>query len=51
MRRFVQVVTLGVPIVASHPDSAQSGAFRNAANLLEEELRQQDPESELEILG
>lgn len=42
---------LGVPIVASHPDSAQSGAFRNAANLLEEELRQQDPESELEILG
>lgn len=42
---------LGVPIVASHPDSSQSEAFRNAANLLEEELREQGLESELEILG
>ena len=42
---------LGVPIVASHPDSSQSEAFRNAANLLAEELRERGPESELTILS
>ena len=42
---------LGVPIVASHPDSSQSEAFCNAANLLEEKLREQGLDSELEILG
>jgi ATP-binding protein involved in chromosome partitioning len=41
---------LGVPIVASHPDSPQSEAFRNVANLLVEELRNQDLEGELTII-
>lgn len=42
---------LGVPIVASHPDSSQSEAFRNAANLLVEKLREHGSESELTILS
>lgn len=42
---------LGVPIVASHPDSPQSEAFRNAANLLTAELHERGSESELQILG
>lgn len=41
---------LGVPIVASDPDSPQSEAFRNAANRLVEELHDQGPEDELRIL-
>ena len=42
---------LGVPIVASHPDSPQSDAFHSIANLLAEELRDQEPDSELKIIS
>ncbi|MCZ6681258.1 MAG: Mrp/NBP35 family ATP-binding protein [Candidatus Poribacteria bacterium] len=41
---------LGVPIVASHPDSPQAEAFRHTASQLAEELRDQGPEDELKIL-
>jgi ATP-binding protein involved in chromosome partitioning len=41
---------LGVPIVASHPDSPQSASFRDVANQLAEVLQNQGPEDELKIL-
>lgn len=41
---------LGVPIVASHPDSPQSQAFHHIASQLAEELSSQDLEDELKII-
>lgn len=41
---------LGVPIVASHPDSPQSEAFRHVANQLVEELHDQGSDDELKII-
>ena len=41
---------LGVPIVASNPDSPQSIAFRSAADLLVEQISNQGPQSELKII-
>ena len=41
---------LGVPIVASHPDSPQSQAFHHIAAQLVEELGDQDSEDELKII-
>lgn len=41
---------LGVPIVASNPDSPQSAAFRHAADLLVEQINNQGPQSELKII-
>ena len=41
---------LGVPIVASHPDSPQSQAFHHIATQLVEELSDQDSEDELKII-
>jgi ATP-binding protein involved in chromosome partitioning len=41
---------LGVPIVASNPDSPQSAAFRHAADLLVEQISNQGPQSELKII-
>lgn len=40
---------LGVPIVASNPDSPQSAAFRHAAAVLVEQISSQAPQSELKI--
>ena len=42
---------LGVPIVASNPDSPQSAAFSDVASQLVDELREQGPEDELKIIG
>ena len=42
---------LGVPIVASNPDSPQSAAFCDVASQLADELREQGPEDELKIIG
>ena len=41
---------LGVPIVASHPDSPQSQAFHHIATQLVEELHDQDSDDELKII-
>lgn len=41
---------LGVPIVASHPDSPQSQAFHHIATELVEELDDQDSDDELKII-
>ena len=41
---------LGVPIVASHPDSPQSQAFHHIATQLVEELGDQDSDDELKII-
>ena len=41
---------LGVPIVASHPDSPQSQAFRNVSHQLVEVLSDQDSDDELKII-
>ena len=41
---------LGVPIVASHPDSPQSQAFHHIATQLVEELDDQDSDDELKII-
>ena len=41
---------LGVPIVASHPDSPQSQAFHHIASQLVEELGDQDSDDELKII-
>ena len=41
---------LGVPIVASHPDSPQSQAFHHIAAQLVEELDDQDSDDELKII-
>jgi ATP-binding protein involved in chromosome partitioning len=41
---------LGVPIVASHPDSPQSQAFRSVAHQLVEVLSDQDSDDELKII-
>ena len=41
---------LGVPIVASHPDSPQSQAFRNISHQLVEVLSDQDSDDELKII-
>ena len=41
---------LGVPIVASHPDSPQSQAFHHIATQLVEELSDQDSDDELKII-
>ena len=41
---------LGVPIVASHPDSPQSQAFHHIASQLVEELNDQDSDDELKII-
>jgi len=40
----------GVPIVASHPDSPQSKAFRQVAERLAEAAQNQDDTEELKIL-
>ena len=41
---------LGVPIVASHPDSPQSQAFRGVAHQLVEVLDEEDSDDELKII-
>ena len=41
---------LGVPIVASHPDSPQSQAFRNVSHQLVKVLSDQDSDDELKII-
>ena len=41
---------LGVPIVASHPDSPQSQAFRDVSHQLVEVLSDQDSDDELKII-
>jgi ATP-binding protein involved in chromosome partitioning len=42
---------LGVPIVASNPDSPQSAAFCDVASQLADELSEQGPEDDLKIIG
>ena len=42
---------LGVPIVASNPDSPQSAAFCEVASQLADELSEQGPEDDLKIIG
>ena len=41
---------LGVPIVASHPDSPQSQAFRHVSHQLVEVLSEEDSDDELKII-